>query len=170
MQEGLVSVIMPTYNCSRHLAESIDSILNQTYKNLELLITDDHSTDELTLSILRQYAEKDKRVDVLFLDSNKGPGYARDQSIERARGRYIAFCDSDDRWFPDKLERQIAFMSEKNCALSYTSYIMVDDENNEDIGFTKAPKYMTYGKLKRDKHESFIFRGDDNCYYEKIGG
>ena len=107
MHEGLVSVIMPTFNCSLHLADSIDSILNQTYQNVELLITDDHSTDEETLSILRRYCEQDERVDVLFLEENKGPGYARDHSIERARGQYIAFCDSDDRWFPEKLERQI---------------------------------------------------------------
>lgn len=149
MHEGLVSVIMPTFNCSLHLADSIDSILNQTYQNVELLITDDHSTDEETLSILRRYCEQDERVDVLFLEENKGPGYARDHSIERARGQYIAFCDSDDRWFPEKLERQIAFMNEKKCVLSYTSYIMCD-EKGQETGFTKAPKRMTYTKLKCD--------------------
>lgn len=149
MYEPLVSVIMPTYNCSKYLSESIDSILNQTYKNVELVITDDNSTDEATISILHHYMEKDKRLNVLFLDSNEGPGYSRNKSIERANGRYIAFCDSDDRWFPDKLERQIAFMTEKNCLLSYTSYVMQDDEN-EDEGITIAPKKVTFSMLKRD--------------------
>lgn len=149
MQEELVSVIMPTYNSGSHVGASIDSILNQTYRNVELVITDDHSTDETTLSILKQYSEKDERVNVLFLQENKGPGYTRDQSIERARGRYIAFCDSDDCWFPEKLERQIAFMKEKQCALSYTSYIMCDDEGRL-TGMTKAPAKMTFDKLKHD--------------------
>ncbi len=149
MHEELVSVIMPTFNCSRHLSASIDSILKQTYKNVELLITDDHSTEEETLSILKRYAEQDSRVDVLFLNTNKGPGFARDQSINRARGRYIAFCDSDDRWFPEKLERQIKFMNEKQCALTYTSYILCDD-NDEEIGYNKALKSLTFGQLKRD--------------------
>ena len=149
MQSDLVSVIMPTYNCSKHLAESIDSILNQTYKDVELIITDDNSTDEATLSILHHYIEKDKRVDVLFLDSNKGPGYARDKSIERAHGRYIAFCDSDDCWFEDKLERQIRFMAERQCALSYASYILIDDDGRE-VGFNTAPPYMTFNRLKCD--------------------
>jgi len=149
MQEDLVSVIMPTFNCSKHLADSIDSILNQTYKNVELIITDDNSTDEKTLSLLHHYIEKDKRVDVLFLDSNKGPGYTRDKSIERARGRYIAFCDSDDCWFKDKLERQIRFLTERQCALTYSSYILIDDDGRE-VGFNTAPAYMTFNKLKCD--------------------
>ena len=149
MQRDLVSVIMPTFNCSQHLAESIDSILNQTYHEVELVITDDNSTDEETLSILKRYSEQDERVDVLFLHENNGPGYTRDQSIRRAKGRYIAFCDSDDRWFPEKLERQIAFMNEKNCALCFSSYIMVDEENRE-VGFNTAPEDMTFRKLKLD--------------------
>ena len=149
MQKELVSVIMPTFNCSKHLTASIDSILNQTYHDVELLITDDNSTDEETLSILRRYNEQEERVDVLFLDTNKGPGYSRDKSIERAKDRYIAFCDSDDRWFPNKLERQIAFMTENNCPLSYTSYIMQDDEN-KDKGITIAPKKVSFSMLKRD--------------------
>jgi glycosyltransferase involved in cell wall biosynthesis len=67
-------------------------------------------------------------VDVLYLDHNHGAGYARNKSIERARGRYIAFCDSDDRWTPDKLEKQIAFMNQKQCALSCASRIEVNKE------------------------------------------
>lgn len=145
----LVSVIMPTYDSGKHLCASIDSILNQTYTNLELLITDDHSTDEATLSILHSYMAKDKRVDVLFLDSNHGPGFARDQSIRRAKGRFIAFCDSDDRWMPDKLERQVSFMQQKQCALSYSSYIICD-ENDEEQGIFRAPRRITFSQYKRD--------------------
>lgn len=106
---------MPTYNAGKFLADSINSILQQSYKNLELLITDDASTDAETIRILNDFAQKDSRVNILFLKENAGPGHARNQSITRAKGRYIAFCDSDDRWTEDKLEKQIAFMKEKNA-------------------------------------------------------
>ena len=149
MQEELVSVIMPSFNGAAHLATSIDSILNQTYHNIELLITDDHSDDEETLGILRKYSEQDSRVDVLYLESNHGPGYARNKSIERAKGRYIAFCDSDDRWFPEKLEKQIAYMKEQDCALCYTSYIICNAQN-EERGIVYAPSHITFNQLKRD--------------------
>ena len=103
MRPELVSVIMPTYNASKFLADSIESVLNQTYTNLELLITDDCSSDN-TVSILKEFAQRDKRVKVKYLRSNVGPAIARNRSIERAKGRYIAFCDCDDRWMPNKLE------------------------------------------------------------------
>ena len=87
---------------------------------------------------------------ILYLKENHGAGYARNKSIERAKGRYIAFCDSDDRWTTDKLEKQIAFMNEKKCALSCASYIIFDGETQEEIGFCTAPKKITYGMMKRD--------------------
>ena len=149
MNENLVSVIMPSFNGAKHLADSIDSILNQTYKDLELLITDDHSDDEETLNILKRYSGQDDRVNVVYLDSNHGPGYARNKSIERAKGRYIAFCDSDDRWAPNKLEKQIAFMNERQCAISHTTYIMCDD-NGQEQGIVIAPAVMTFNQLTRD--------------------
>ena len=86
MQQELVSVIMPTFNASKYLADSIESILGQTYTNLELLITDDNSSDE-TRKILDQFAQKDSRVKVEYLKENYGPGIARNKSIERAEGR-----------------------------------------------------------------------------------
>ena len=81
----LVSVIMPTYNAGKYLADSVSSILDQTYLDLELLITDDGSTDPVTLEILHKIEERDSRVDVIYLDHNHGAGYARNKSIERAR-------------------------------------------------------------------------------------
>ena len=145
----LVSVVMPTHNGDRFLEDSIRSILAQTYANLELVITDDCSDNIVTLEILRRFQEQDSRVDVVYLKENKGPGYARNKSIERARGRYIAFCDSDDRWFADKLERQLAFMREKGCALCCSSYI-VCNERNENIGIRISPVRITYKMMERD--------------------
>lgn len=149
-EEELVSVIMPTYNAGKYLASSIRSILTQTYGNLELLITDDASSDPETLEILRRFEQKDPRVDVLFLTSNQGPGYARNKSIERAKGRYIAFCDSDDQWVSDKLERQIAFMKEKHCALTCTSYVLYDAKLQQAVGINVAPAKITFDMMKRD--------------------
>ena len=148
MNGELVSVIMPTYNAGKYLADSIDSILAQTYTNLELVITDDCSTDD-TIDILKRYAEKDSRVKVEVLESNSGPGIARNKSIERAKGRYIAFCDCDDRWFPEKLEKQLQHMRKHDCALCSSSYLICD-ENNEVTGINISPNHLTLNDMKRD--------------------
>ena len=149
MRKGLVSVIMPTFNESRFLAESIECVLGQSYADLELLITDDNSTNAEVHEILHRYAARDSRVKVFFLKENKGPGYARNHSITEAEGQYIAFCDSDDRWTPDKLEKQVAFMQEHKMALSYTSYYLCD-QDGEVYGVVNSPARMTYARLKRD--------------------
>lgn len=149
MQQDLVSVIMPTFNSSKFMAESIDSILNQTYKNLELIITDDCSTDGKTQQIIREYAEKDSRVKAFFFTDNQGPGCSRNKCIEEAKGRYISFCDSDDRWMADKLERQIKYLQEKDCCLTFSSYWECDEQNNE-IGIVIAPERLTLTDLKHD--------------------
>ncbi len=148
MSQELVSVIMPTYNASRFLADSIESILAQTYQNLELLITDDCSDDE-TQNILRQYEKKDPRVKVEYLKENRGPGIARNRSIERAQGRYIAFCDCDDRWMPEKLEKQIAHMTKHDCALCSSSYLICD-EDSKITGISISPSHLTLAMMKRD--------------------
>lgn len=149
MNKDLVSVIMPTFNAGKFLSSSIDSILTQTYTNLELLITDDASTDPMTISTLKDYAAKDARVKVKFLEKNSGPGYARNDGIRRAQGRYIAFCDSDDRWFPDKLEKQLALMLARDCALVCSSYIICDDDDKE-TGINMAPPRISFQMMKRD--------------------
>ena len=148
MQQELVSVIMPTFNASKYLADSIESILGQTYTNLELLITDDNSSDE-TRKILDQFAQKDSRVKVEYLKENYGPGIARNKSIERAEGRYIAFCDCDDRWLPEKLEKQIRHMTRKDCALCSSSYLICD-ENDKITGINISPKHLTLNMMKHD--------------------
>ncbi len=149
MDQDLVSVIMPTYNTGKLLSDSMDSILKQSYSHFELLITDDGSTDSYTISLLKQYEAKDSRIKVSYLNGNSGPAIARNKSIERAQGRYIAFCDSDDRWTPDKLEKQIAFMKEKQCALCSSSYFIVDSDSNI-IGIFRSPRTITYNMYKRD--------------------
>lgn len=141
---------MPTYNSGQYLTGSIDSILAQTYRNFELLIADDCSTDELTLELLHKYQQQDERIKVFYnKEKNKGAGFTRNKCIENAKGRYIAFCDSDDRWTPDKLEKQVGFMQKTRCRLSYTSYI-ITDENDNETGIFIAPEQITFGDMLRD--------------------
>ena len=149
MYEELVSVIMPTYNAGSFLSVSIDGILCQTYKYLELLIIDDGSTDIHTLQTLKEYVKRDCRVNVCYLKENSGPGVARNSGIERAQGRYIAFCDSDDYWMPEKLEKQLALMKEKQCAMCNSSYLLCD-EGNKIIGINIAPEKTTFCMQKHD--------------------
>ncbi len=140
---------MPSYNASKYIGESIDSILKQSYRNLELLITDDHSTDPETLELLQAYEKKDPRVRIFLLPENKGAGYARNNSIREARGRYIAFCDSDDRWFPEKLQKQISYMKQQKCCLCFSSYL-VCDASGLHKGIVIAPSQLTLTDLKHD--------------------
>lgn len=124
---GLVSIVTPSYNSANYIGETIEAIQAQTYKTWELLITDDCSSDD-TLDVIQEYADKDPRIKVFSLCTNSGAGAARNNSIKKAQGRYIAFCDSDDIWLPDKLEKQIALMNEKGAVCCYGAYY----ECNED--------------------------------------
>lgn len=148
MGKFFVSIIIPSYNCANYIRETIESILAQTYQNWELLITDDCSTDN-SVNVIQSYVEKDTRIKLLKLDVNSGAGAARNNSIKEANGRFIAFCDSDDRWFPEKLEKQIAFMLEKDCGLSYTSY-MTCDEVGVNNGIVVCRTHETLSSLMRD--------------------
>lgn len=145
---GLVSIITPSFNCATYIAKTIEAIQAQTYTNWELLITDDCSSDNST-EIIKEYALKDKRIKLFCLEKNAGAAKARNNSISQAKGRYVAFCDSDDRWLPEKLEKQLAFMNEKDCALTYTSYY-VTDEADSIIGYVKCLQMINYYKIIRD--------------------
>ena len=148
MDYGLVSIITPSYNSASFKAETIEAVLAQTYTNWELLITDDCSTDD-TCKIISQYCEKDKRIKLFHLPTNGGAGKARNNSIKEAQGRFIAFCDSDDRWYPEKLEKQLKFMLDNNYELTYTSYDVTDEPGNF-IGKVKCLKKLSYCTLLRD--------------------
>lgn len=106
--DELVSVIMPSYNTALYIKETIQSVLNQTYKNWELFIVDDCSTDD-TDHVVQQFLD-DKRIHYLKNEVNSGAAISRNRALREAKGRWIAFLDSDDLWMPDKLEKQICFM------------------------------------------------------------
>lgn len=141
----LISIITPSYNSSEFIAETISSILNQSFTDWELLITDDCSSDD-SYELLQSHANKDSRIKVFQLTENGGAGAARNNSIKQASGRYIAFCDSDDQWKPDKLEKQLKFMQDNDCALSYSSYDVIDEDGTSK-GFVDCPTEVTYRRM-----------------------
>lgn len=161
---GLVSIITPSYNCAQFISETIDSILNQTYQNWELLITDDCSTDE-TCRIIEEYVSKDKRIKLFKLGKNSGAGIARNNSIKEATGRFIAFCDSDDRWKAEKLQLQLDFMHEKAIDVCYSSYLTCDEYGN-NTGIVICPYKVGYKDILFDDSIGCL-----TCIYdaEKIG-
>lgn len=115
----LVSIIMPSYNTARYISDSIRSVLAQTYTNWELILVDDCSTDN-TLEIVGQF--DDSRIILLQNERNSGAAISRNKALREAKGRWIAFLDSDDLWAPEKLEKQIRFMEENGYHFTYTDY------------------------------------------------
>lgn len=107
--QPLVSIITPAYNAERYLTDTVHSVLAQTYSNWELIIADDCSTDG-TRKLLGDLSEADDRINVIYLEQNGGAAIARNAAIKQAKGRFIAFLDSDDKWKETKLEKQVDFM------------------------------------------------------------
>lgn len=145
---NLVSVITPTYNSETYIQETIESVLQQTYPNWEMVIVDDGSSDQ-TIAIIEEYQKEDDRIRLIALEKNQGAAVARNTAIENAQGRYIAFLDSDDRWLPEKLERQLTFMQEHDYAFTYTGYkrVQVNDEGHRIEKDVKMPEAATYKQL-----------------------
>ena len=108
-----VSIITPSYNSERYISETIDSVINQTYENWEMLIIDDSSTDN-SINIISDYCSSENRIKLIKLEENGGAAVARNRGIKEAEGRFIAFLDSDDLWHPEKLEKQLEKMVKKN--------------------------------------------------------
>lgn len=128
----LTSIICAAYNAAPYIEETIKSIIDQTDSNWELIIIDDCSSDN-TIEIVTKYAHLHSNIFLIKNKENLGPGITRNRGIEKAKGRYLAICDSDDVWYPQKLELQIKFMqSQNNMPISYTSYELVD-ENGKDL-------------------------------------
>ena len=125
--EDKVSVITPTYNSAEYMEETIRSVQGQTYTNWEMIIVDDCSTDN-TCEIVENIISTDNRIKLIKQEHNQGAGAARTLAMKKSTGKYIAYLDADDIWMPDKLEKQVRFMSEKNIGFSCTSYEVIDNE------------------------------------------
>ena len=132
---------MPSYNCEQFVEESVRSVLAQTYKNWELIFVDDCSSDN-TINIIKKIQLSDNRIKLFQNIINSGAAVSRNNALREAKGRWVAFLDSDDLWEPTKLEKQVAFMKEHEYGFTYTCYKEID-EDSKDTGISiRGPKHI----------------------------
>lgn len=129
--EGLVSVIIPIYNAEKYIADTLNSIFSQDYKDIEIVLVDDCSKDN-SANIIMEHQKEHPQIVYYLQEKNMGAGAARNKALELAKGQYVAFLDSDDIWLPDKINRQIELMKKTGSPFSYTAIEMMD-ENGETI-------------------------------------
>lgn len=139
--DNLVSIIMPSYNTERFIAETIRSVLAQTYTNWELIIVDDCSTDR-TDDVVSEFLG-DERIRYLKNEHNSGAALSRNRALREAKGKWIAFLDSDDLWEPDKLQKQVSFMIDNGYHFSYTNYIEIDEKSKANGKSVTGPKRIS---------------------------
>lgn len=137
----LVSIIMPSYNTAEYISASIASVQEQTYTDWELIIVDDCSTDN-TDEIVKPFLS-DKRIKYIKNETNSGAAVSRNRALREAKGKWVAFLDSDDLWLPMKLERQISFMKNKGYHFSYTNYIEMNEDSAPNGRRITGPKKIT---------------------------
>lgn len=142
MEQGLVSIITPMYNAKQYIEATMESVIAQTYENWEMLIVDDGSTDGSD-SLVEKYQKKDKRIRYIYQD-NEGVSAARNRGIMDARGEFLAFLDSDDLWYPKKLEKQVALMREKGIGFSYTACDVIDAKGRLTGKIRQVPERLRY--------------------------
>ena len=159
----IVSVIMPSFNTGRFIKEAINSVINQTYTNWELIIVDDCSNDD-TNEIINSF--EDSRIKYLKNDTNMGAAICRNRALKEAKGKWIAFLDSDDLWKKYKLEKQISFMEKGGYDFSYTNYIEMDEKSTPNGIIVTGPK-----KISKNKMYDYCWPGCLTVMYnaEKIG-
>lgn len=151
MENNMVSIVVPVYNSEKFIEETIKTVKEQTYTKWELILVNDCSTDK-SKTIIEKYEKNDKRIRLINLRENSGAAMARNNGIEYAKGKYIAFLDADDLWDKEKLEKQIKFMEENEYEFTFTNYEFSDEKGNktgkvvnvpEKLGYTQALKNTT---------------------------
>lgn len=148
MKDNLVSIITPVYNAKDYLSEAIESVINQSWNNWELILIDDCS-DDGSDELIRQYMKDDDRIVYIRMEENSGAAKTRNIGLEKANGRYIAFLDSDDVWKPKKLEMQLDLMKKINSPFVFTSYRYMLSDSSPTDKVARAPKKINYeGLLK----------------------
>jgi teichuronic acid biosynthesis glycosyltransferase TuaG len=169
---SIVSVVMPAHNAKRTIEASIRSVLEQTYVHLELLVYDDGSTDG-SLALINQFEKVDNRVKVLRSSKNRGVVRARNLCIRLAKGDFVAFCDADDQWIPEKLEMQLRLMAATNATFSYSSVIYVYPADKWRSKPANFPSKITYKRLLQGNPiglSTAIFNSNllGKFYFEKL--
>ena len=139
---GLVSIVTPNWNCGNYASETIRSVQAQTYQNWEMIIVDDCSTDG-SEAVIEPLKEEDGRIRLLRNEKNSGAAVSRNYALREAKGRWIAYLDSDDIWAPEKLEKQLEFMVSGSYSFSYTEYKEIDDRSKETGVLISGPKKVS---------------------------
>lgn len=142
---ALISVIIPYFNKKEFIFKCINSILNQTYKNFEIIIINDECTNDSRL-ILKKIANLDSRIKVINNKKNLGPGLSRNVGIKKSKGKFLAFIDADDEWVKNKLQSQLYFMKKKKLLFSHTGYYIISNKNKL-IGKFSVRKFIEYENL-----------------------
>lgn len=149
--EEVCSVIIPAYNCEKYLTETVRSVLRQTYEQFEIILVDDCSTDG-TLAIAKELEGQDARIRVYRNPANAGVSKTRNFGVSKARGKWVAFLDSDDLWEPQKLEHHMKLAREHaDCVLFYSSYSFMNDDGRRYDRVFSVPEEIDFkGLLKRN--------------------
>lgn len=161
-----VSIITPLHNAEAFVAETISSVLAQSYQDWELIIIDDVSGDQ-SVDIVERFLEQDARIKLIRLTENSGAAVARNTGIEAAKGRYIAFLDSDDLWLPEKLSTQLAFMKTHDHAFSFSAYERID-EHGKSLGEVGVPAKITYRQMLKTSVIGCLTAMYDTHFFGKI--
>lgn len=183
----LVSIIVPVYNVENFIGQTMDCVVAQTYRDWELLLVEDCSTDS-TAALIRQYMERtgDSRIRVVSQPSNMGAARARNRGLAEAKGRYISYLDADDLWEPEKLEKELAFMKEKDAAFAFTGYEFADETGKGMGKVVHVPETLTYKqalsnttiftttvmfdleKLKKEQLEMPVMKSEDTALWFRV--
>lgn len=142
----MISIIMPAYNSENYIAEAIESVIGQTYTEWELLVIDDYSSDQTT-KIIQKYMENDTRIQLIRKKQNDGVAVTRNIGIQKAKGEFIAFLDSDDVWKSNKLEEQLKLQRKTGAAIIYCSYDFVDENNKKILKPFIVPEQTDYKSM-----------------------
>ncbi|MBD9074379.1 glycosyltransferase family 2 protein [bacterium] len=145
----LVSIITPVYNCEKLLSKTIESVLEQTYKNWELLLVDDCTPDN-SVEIINKYLKLDNRIKYFKLEENSGAAIARNKALKESEGRFIAYLDADDMWKPEKIEKQIKYMLDNNYAFTCTDYEKINEDGSSLKKVIRIPKKVNYNLFLRN--------------------
>ncbi len=165
--KDLVSILTPTFNAEKFIRATIKSVQEQTYENWEMILVDDASTDN-TVSIIEDFAQRDNRIKLFKLSENRGNGFARNAALNKATGKYIAYLDADDLWFPSKLEKQIQFLNANNLHFTFSYYDSIDEEGNNLNRRVESPNPLIYKQLFFCNYVGNLTAIYDADYFGKI--
>lgn len=149
MDKPIVSIITPVYNADKYIENTINSVRSQTYNYFEMILVDDCSSDQ-SKNIIEKIRKEDDRIKYILLENNSGAAVARNTGINAAKGRYIAFLDSDDVWKNNKLEYQLNYMKKNNYAFTYTAFETITEDGDTLQSLVSVPSSLSYNQLLKN--------------------